>query len=421
MQEKILIVEDETDVAEMIRYNLEKENYRIIVAYSGAEALQAAEVHAPDLVLLDIMLPDLSGWEVCRILRDSAKSHSIPILMLTALSSEEARIKGLTLGADDFVTKPFSIKELLLRIRKMIDRQHELKSLLEKEKEKDLSLRYLVHELKNSVTVIGGFSALALKKRDAQNYLGRINVVAKHADSLLNDASLLSRLEMREGSLPMDSVDIGALIEEVADSFKDLAKQRQIEIVFAEKASSMVIGNVSAVRQVLINLLSNAVKFNRDGARVCIGLSEEMPWIHLSVKDEGYGIPPNEVPRIFERFYRATGSQQIKGAGLGLYIAKLLVEAMAGKISVESTPGAGSTFTVSLQKQSVIRETSPIPFALGDSTCQQASLVASPMPSTRADGEIKSAQSSSATRVSTAERPCQGDARWGSLLCYSED
>ncbi len=240
MQEKILIVEDETDVAEMIRYNLEKENYRIIVAYSGAEALQAAEVHAPDLVLLDIMLPDLSGWEVCRILRDSAKSHSIPILMLTALSSEEARIKGLTLGADDFVTKPFSIKELLLRIRKMIDRQHELKSLLEKEKEKDLSLRYLVHELKNSVTVIGGFSALALKKRDAQNYLGRINAVAKHADSLLNDASLLSRLEMREGSLPMDSVDIGALIEEVADSFKDLAKQRQIEIVFAEKTSSMV-------------------------------------------------------------------------------------------------------------------------------------------------------------------------------------
>ena len=401
MQERILIVEDETDVAEMIRYNLEKESYRTIVAYSGAEALEAAEFHAPDLVLLDIMLPDLSGWEVCRTLRDSTKSHSIPILMLTALSSEEARIKGLTLGADDFVTKPFSIKELLLRTRKMIDRQHTLKSLLEKEKEKDLSLRYLVHELKNSVTVIGGFSALALKKRDAQDYLGRINAVAKHADSLLNDASLLSRLEMRGGSLPMDTVDVGALMEEVVDSFRDLAKERQIEIVFVEKASAKVLGDASAVRQVLINLLANAVKFNRDGAKVCIGLSEEMAWIHLSVKDEGCGIQPNEMPRIFERFYRATGSKQIKGAGLGLYIAKLLVEAMAGKISVESTPGAGSTFTVSLQKQGAVCETSPIPLALGDSTCQQASLVASPMPSPRADGEIKSAQSSSTTRVST--------------------
>jgi signal transduction histidine kinase len=421
MQEKILIVEDEPDVAELIRYNLEKETYRTVVAYSGAEALKAAEVHAPDLVLLDIMLPDLSGWEVCRILRDSPKSHSIPILMLTALSSEEARVKGLTLGADDFVTKPFSIKELLLRIRKMIDRHTTLRSLLETEKEKDLSLRYLVHELKNSVTVIGGFSALALRKRDPENYLGRITAVAKHADSLLNDASLLSRLEMRGGSLPMDSVDLGALIEEAVDSFRDLAKQRQIEIAFEEKASSMVQGNASAVRQVLINLLSNAVKFNRDGAKVCIRLREEMAWIHLSVKDEGCGIPPDEMPRIFDRFYRAPGSRQIKGTGLGLYIAKLLVEAMAGKISVESTPGAGSTFTVSLQKQSALCETSPIPLALGDSNCRQASLVASPMPSTWKEGESKSSQSSSATRVSTAERPCQGDARRGSLLCYSED
>jgi two-component system sensor histidine kinase/response regulator len=404
MPETILIVEDEPDVAEMIRYNLEKENFRTIVANSGAEALQAAEVHAPDLVLLDIMLPDLSGWDVCRILRGSAKSHSIPILMLTALSSEEARIKGLTLGADDFVTKPFSIKELLLRIRKMIDRHAALNSLLETEKEKDLSLRYLVHELKNSVTVIGGFSALALRKRDPENYLGRINAVAKHADSLLNDASLLSRLEMREGSLPMDSVDLAALTEEAVDSFRDLAKQRQIEITFLEKTSSKVLGNASAVRQVLINLISNAVKFSRDGAKVWIGLTEEMAWIHLSVKDEGCGIPSDEMPRIFDRFYRATGSEQIKGAGLGLYIAKLLVGAMTGKISVESTLGTGTTFTVSLQKQSAIRETSVVPLALGDSTYPQSSLVASPMPSTRADKESKSAQSSSATRVSTAEK-----------------
>ena len=371
MQEQILIVEDEPDVAEMIRYNLEKESYRTIVVYNGAEALKAAEAHEPDLVLLDIMLPDLSGWDVCRFLRDSAKSHLTPILMLTALSAEEARIKGLALGADDFVTKPFSIKELLLRIRKMIDRQHTLRRLMEKEKGKDLSLRYVVHELKNSVTGIGGFSALALRKRDPQNYLERINALAKHADSLLNDASLLSKLEMREGSLPMDSVDLGALIEETVDSFRDLARERHIEIALAEKTPSMVLGHTSAVRQVLINLISNAIKFSRDGGKVWISLAEEMQCIHFSVKDEGCGIPPEEIPRIFDRFYRATGSEQIKGVGLGLYIAKLLVEAMAGKLSVESTFGAGSTFTVSLRKQSALRETSPTTLPLGDSTCPQ--------------------------------------------------
>jgi two-component system phosphate regulon sensor histidine kinase PhoR len=243
----------------------------------------------------------------------------------------------------------------------MIDRQHTLRRLMEKEKEKDLSLRYLVHELKNSMTGIGGFSALALRKRDKENYLERINALAKHADSLLNDASLLSRLEMREGSLPIGSVDLGALVEEAVDSFSDLAKERRIEIALAEKPPSMVLGHLSAVRQVLINLISNAVKFSPDGGKVWISLAEDMQWIHFSVKDAGCGIPPEEIPRIFDRFYRATGSEQIKGAGLGLYIAKLLVEAMAGKLSVESTFGAGSTFTVSLRKQSALRETKPLP------------------------------------------------------------
>jgi len=359
MQETILIVEDEEDVAEMIRYNLEKESYRTVVAYSGAEALKAAEAHAPDLVLLDILLPDLSGWEVCRILRDSTENHSIPIVMLTALSSEEARIKGLTLGADDFVTKPFSIKELLLRIRNMIDRQHALRRVLKKEKEKDLSLKYLVHELKTSVTVIGGFSALAIRKKDPENYLERIAAVAKHADSLLNDASLLSRLETSEGSLPMDSMDIGALIEEVVDSYGDLAKQRQIEIALTNQTSPKVLGNATAIRQVLINLISNALKFSRAGGTVWISVTEDAQGAHLKVKDQGCGIAPKDLPRIFDRFYRAAGSEHIKGAGLGLYIAKLLVEAMAGKLSVESTLGAGSTFTASLHPAPAMRHALP--------------------------------------------------------------
>jgi signal transduction histidine kinase len=359
MPEKILIVEDETDVAEMIRYNLEKESYQTVVTYSGAEALKAAEAHAPDLVLLDIMLPDLSGWEVCRILRDSTENHSIPIVMLTALSSEEARIKGLTLGADDFVTKPFSIKELLLRIRNMIDRQHALRRVLKKEKEKDLSLKYLVHELKNSVTVIGGFSALALRKKGPENYLERIAAVAKHADSLLTDASLLSRLETSQGSLPMDSMDIGALIEEVVDSYGDMAKQRQIEIALTNQTSPKVLGNATAIRQVLINLISNALKFSRAGGTVWISVTEDAQGAHLKVKDQGCGIAPEDLPRIFDRFYRAAGSEHIEGAGLGLYIAKLLVEAMAGKLSVESTLGAGSTFTASLHPAPAMRHAFP--------------------------------------------------------------
>jgi signal transduction histidine kinase len=359
MPETILIVEDEPDVAEMIRYNLEKESYRTIIAYSGAEALKAAQACTPDLILLDIMLPDVTGWEVCRTLRESEMARSIPILMLTAMSSEEARINGLTLGADDFITKPFSIKELLLRIRKTLDLQRALRRLQEKEQEKDLSLKYLVHELKNSVTVIGGFSSLALRRKDSENYLGKINDIAKHADSLLNDASLLSRLETGEQSLPVEPLSLTAFIDETLETFGGLAKERRMEIVREDKASATVLGNRSALRQVLANLLSNAIKFNREGGEIRMSTIEDAEWTQVAIHDEGCGIPSTEIPRIFDRFYRAAGSEHIKGTGLGLYIAKRLVEAMAGRVSVESTIGVGSTFCISLQKSPAIREAFP--------------------------------------------------------------
>jgi signal transduction histidine kinase len=356
MHEQVLIVEDEKDVVELLRYNLEKENYRVQVAHRGEEAIEIVQCQMPDVVLLDIMLPELNGWEVCRILREGAKGKSVPIIMLTALSSEEARIQGLTLGADDYVSKPFSIRELLLKIRKLIDRQQTLKMIQAKAQERDTSLKYLVHELKNSMNVIGGFSALGLRKEGARDYLRTINVAAAHAESLLNNASLLSRLENQQGSLPMESLDIGSMVEEAVAVFRDTAKSRTIEIILMNNASSLISGNSTAVRQVLMNMLSNAVKYNRYGGRIWMTVEGMLDRIDISITDEGCGIPRDEIPKIFDKFYRAAGSEQVKGVGLGLYIVKLLIEAMGGKISAVSRPGVGSTFTVSFQKPNAVLE-----------------------------------------------------------------
>jgi len=353
MKEQVLIVEDESDTVELLRYNLQKEMYQTVIARTGAEAINAIQCHMPDMVLLDIMLPEINGWEVCRMLRESAKDKSVPIIILTALSDEEARIKALTLGADDFLSKPFSIREILLKIRKLINRQQIVKHLQSKEQEHDTSLRYLVHELKNSMNVIGGFSALGLRKEEAQYYLRTINIAAAHAESLLNNASLLSRLEQQRGSLPSCPLDISALVEEVVAFFRDMAVKRHIDIVLINCKSSLITGNSTAVRQVLMNLLSNAVKYNRYGGKVWITVEEMNNQLDISVTDKGDGISGDEIPKIFDKFYRVTGSEQIKGAGLGLYVVKLLVEAMNAKIKVISTPGAGSTFTVSFQKTNV--------------------------------------------------------------------
>jgi two-component system sensor histidine kinase/response regulator len=350
MHEQVLIIEDEQDVAELLRYNLEKKNYQTLVAHSGEEAIEAVQCQMPDVVLLDIMLPELNGWEVCQIFREGAKGKTVPIIMLTALSSEEARIQGLTLGADDYVSKPFSIRELLLKIQKLIDRQQTLNAIQTKAQERDTSLRYVVHELKNSMNVIGGFSSLGLRKGGAQNYLRTINVAAAHAESILNDVSLLSRLENQQDSLPGESLDIGALVEEVVSVFRDTAKTRQIDIVLMNNSSSLISGHSTAVRQVLMNLLSNAVKYNRYGGRVWMTVEDMPDKTDILIMDEGCGIPRDEILKIFDKFYRAAGSEQVKGAGLGLYIVKRLIEAMGGTIRAVSRPGVGSTFTVSFQK-----------------------------------------------------------------------
>ncbi len=349
--ELILIVEDEDDIVELLRYNLEKANYQTALARNGEEAIDAVQCNMPAVVLLDIMMPELNGWEVCRILRESSKGRAVPIVMLTALSGEEARIKGLGLGADDFISKPFSIREVLLKIRKYVDRQEVIKQLQAREQEHETSLRYIVHEVRNSLTAIGGFSSLALRSDNGQRHLRTINTAAVHAQSLLNDFSLLTRLEKEGITLPSEPIDIVEAANDAVEILRDAAAKKNLELTVMKSTPSPVRADRTALMQVLVNLLSNAVKFNREAGRVWIYFDERQDRTEVTIKDEGCGIRRDELPRIFDKFYRAGGSEKIKGAGLGLYIVKLLVEAMGGNIMVVSDPGEGAQFTVSLIRE----------------------------------------------------------------------
>lgn len=353
MHEQILIVDDERDTTELLRYNLQKANYVPIIARNGEEAIAAVQCCAPEVVLLDVMMPELNGWEVCRILRQSSTGKSIPIIMLSALADEEARVKGLSVGADDYVSKPFSIKELMLKIQKHIDQQRTLQQLRAREQEQKTSLQYLVHEMKNFLCVIGGFSSLALQKDTGHAHLKTIHTAAVHAQSLLNDTSLLTRLEKEPGSLPTEAADIVALAKEAVEMFRDTAKKKRLEIIDKENGPLLVQANKTAARQVLVNLFSNAVKFSRAGGRIWLSFEEVDSRVEVTIKDEGCGIPREELSHIFNKFYRAAGSEQVKGAGLGLHIVKLLTESMDGKIIAKSEQGEGSSFTVSFLEASV--------------------------------------------------------------------
>ena len=347
MKKQILIVDDEDDCAELLRYHLHKENYETVIARNGREALEAVRTHTPDAVLLDIMMPELNGWEVCRILREGAHGKSLPIIMLTALSDEDERVKGLGLGADDYLAKPYSMKELLLKIRNHIDRQQMITRLETREQEQETTMRYMVHELRNSLTVIGGFSSPVLQKDDTNMFLKRIHTAALHADNLLKDSSLLSRLETGGAGLSIEPIAIGSLVNETVELLQDAAKKSNCAITVANGAVPTVLGNGTAIRQIMINLITNAIKYSTVNKEVLISLKNGNNCVEIAVQDEGSGIAPCEINRIFDKFYRIPGSERVKGAGLGLYIVKRLTEAMGGSVGVVSRPGIGSTFTVS--------------------------------------------------------------------------
>jgi len=192
MNELILIVEDEEAVAELLRYNLQKAGYRTVIAPDGAQAIRNVRFGNPDLVLLDIMLPEMDGWEVCRIIRNSEQGASLPIIMVTALASEDIRIRGLRAGADDVTAKPFVLGELLFKIRKLLDKNMVISTLKNRSDGQDASMRHLIHELRNSLSVIGGYASLAASRDDSEPWVRHVAAAADRMEQLLSSAAIMT-------------------------------------------------------------------------------------------------------------------------------------------------------------------------------------------------------------------------------------
>jgi signal transduction histidine kinase len=350
MNELVLIVEDEKDIAQLLRYNLQKAGYRTVVAYDGDQALSVERFGKPDLVLLDIMLPERDGWEVCRRMRASEQSQATPIIMITALDAEESRLRGLQIGADDYLAKPFSVREVLLKVRKLLDRSNELRAHRVHRSEAESQISYLVHELKNCLSIIGGYTLLASERDDGCSYLERISTTTEYMDQILSDASILVRLEKGASPPPLKQFALHEVIEETLGAFRLTAVDRGVILHLAGGTGCRVWGEQRAVRQIVTNLLSNAVKYNRTGGAVWVRIDERGGGIDLSVTDEGPGIAPDQRQRIFEKYYRCPGSEHVKGSGIGLYVVKLLTESIGGTVRVASDKAGGTTFTVSFRR-----------------------------------------------------------------------
>ncbi|WAS88960.1 MULTISPECIES: hybrid sensor histidine kinase/response regulator [unclassified Corallococcus] len=362
MSARVLVVDDNADLRTYITGLLDA-SVTVETAEDGYAALQAIRAHPPDLVLSDVMMPRLGGFGLLRELRADPRLRAIPFVLLSARAGEEASVEGLEAGADDYLVKPFSARELAARVRTQLEMarvRREVAELSAREavlqdavRARDEFLSVVSHELK---TPLAGFRLqLDLIERglgpDVRARLGerllftrrQVHRLATVVETLLD----MSQLSSGPVHLDVEDVDLSALVtEEVAQAREELCREG-CEVT--ARVAGPVRGRFDKARleQVVQGLLSNALKYGV-GKPVEVHLEQVGPSARLTVVDHGMGVRPEDRERIWQRFERAVSVRNFGGLGLGLWIARQVVEAHGGSVGVSETPGGGATFTVSL-------------------------------------------------------------------------
>jgi signal transduction histidine kinase len=369
---RILVVENDPEARATFDLLLGT-RWTVILAERGDQGRDRALASPFDLVIANVQMPGLSGIELARNLRAERATQDVPLILMSHTAGQRETIAGLEAGADDFLVKPFSGRELLVRVqtrleltamrRRNAQQEAALASLTRTLHTRDEFLSAASHELRTPITTLSlqtdGLLAAAESSNGHSTPVNerlrrRLEAIRRQVVRLnqLVD-QLLDVSQFVEGRLDLrpEEIDLQALVIETIDLMRDSAVRAGSPLLF--RMRNEVIGRWDRIRlgQVVTNLLSNAIKFGC-GRPIEVELDADAAHARLDVKDSGLGIPPQEQGRIFERFERATSVQRYPGLGLGLWICKQIVDACHGTISVESEPGHGCTFSVQLPRAS---------------------------------------------------------------------
>ena len=420
MSVEILIVEDSPTQAQQLQHILERHGYQVTHASNGRLALEAAEQRKPGLIISDVVMPEMDGYELCRRVKADDGLGDVPVILVTTLSDPGDVIRGLECRADNFILKPYDKQYLISRVQFVLmnrmmrqsepgglaveiffngqrhiitaDRLQILNLLLSTydaaiQRNKELSrakeelatakqeaeranlaksnfVSRMSHDLRTPLNAILGFAqllemdSLSAEQRESVQHIRRGGT---HLLDLINEVLDLSRIEAGHLSLSCEAVAVGDAVRRVVELVEPLAAQRDIRIVVSPCEAHCLLADRSRLNQILLNLLSNAVKYNREGGRVMVTCEDVAGTrLRINVTDTGPGISPAKLSRLFQPFERLGADQTaIEGTGLGLMVSKGLAQAMGGMIGVQSEVGRGSTFWVELPLSETAAEISP--------------------------------------------------------------
>lgn len=373
--ETLLVVDDNEQNCELVEGQLGAAGYHVVCAQGGEEALECFQRQAPALILLDIMMPGMDGFETFRRLRRLPGGLETPIVFLTAAADPRTHKQALEIGADDFLCKPINRTELLIRVRSLlrVHRFHaELRSnyeticnqrdaLLRVQEQKDQLMAFVVHDLNNPLTNITLLAEMmkldATLSESARASVRDISGAAESLQRMVWNLLDLSRSEDGQLIPELGKVDLGALLAQICQRHQERARiRRQSLLLLCEPGQCILRGDAELLRRLFENLIDNAVKYAPPGTEIHIDAGRAAPigaskMVEVRVRDEGPGIAQVERERIFEKYAQLEnrGPGQLRsGRGLGLTFCKLAAEVHGGRISIEDNRPRGSVFCVRL-------------------------------------------------------------------------
>lgn len=354
---KILVVDDDRLNTRIIRGILRPQGYEVADADSGEAALAAYPQFLPDLVLLDVVLPGLNGFETCRRFKSLYGDACAPIIFITARSESEDVVEGLAAGGVDYLPKPFRAKEALARIRTHLQNRLLLEQLSKANAAKNRLLGMAAHDLRNPLASIRGLTeflrdgTVGPLSTDQLDLVNNIHDASQSMLELVNELLDVSVIEAGELKINRAPVSLTALIEKAVYLNNINATQKHTRIVLQTcDLPQPYLVDAQKIKQVLDNLLSNAVKFSPSGSTITVRMEAGANGCSVSVRDQGPGIPKDEQHKLFKDFgrtsVRPTGGE--KSTGLGLAICRKIMEAHRGTISAANHPDGGCEFQITL-------------------------------------------------------------------------
>ncbi len=362
----ILIVDDTMHVQRLLSVMLSKQGYAVQTADNGKDALAAVQATPPDLVLLDIMMPQMDGYEVCRQLKADEQTRDIPIVFISALEQIEDKIKAFTVGGVDYVTKPFQAKEVLARVSthlslRALQKQlqtasdelaEQLEELQDRNEELDALSRTMAHDLKTPLTSIIGFADMlkslygTLPEEAMKQSLETIASNGRKMDKIIDELLLLAGLRQVE-QVDIKPLDMDNIVKAALSRLKDTIEEQNVDIVLPKKWP-VALGHSSWVEEVWASYVSDAIEYGGQPLRVELGATpEEDGSVRFWVREDGPGrdglVSDEDVQQL------SSSKQSTRRRRLGMVVVQRIMEKLGRKASVESTEGQGTIFSFTLR------------------------------------------------------------------------